>query len=390
MHDNPPVIEGIPGTQFQDEVVIRRLRWASDETGFAIIDADRAGDEVVLVGTIAHLEERERVRISGQWQDDKRYGLQVKVATAEPLAPTGEAALLVYLKRVRHVGGRRAERLLELYGEAVLETIDHDPRAAFRRLGLSAGRITEAVKSWDELRSSRALHLLLAPHGLAWLVPRIERHYGPRAHRVVRERPYDLTSVFGIGFQTADTIARSVNVPADAPARAHAGVLHVLSEAERAGSTCLPVAELAVRAGELLGTAPDAKQLGEMADAGTLVIELSEANAGMPDNEFSDARHRARRSSRRARTRRARLSASRARPTRSGPTAPRRRSSSATSPRSSESWPPRRRVSRLRARHPPTTSSPRPSRQPRSAPRSPPDSRSSPAARARARPRRSG
>ena len=56
MHDNPPVIEGIPGTPFQDEVVIRRLRWASDETGFAIIDADRAGDEVVLVGTIAHLE----------------------------------------------------------------------------------------------------------------------------------------------------------------------------------------------------------------------------------------------------------------------------------------------------------------------------------------------
>ena len=130
MHDNPPVIEGIPGTQFQDEVVIRRLRWASDETGFAIIDADRAGDEVVLVGTIAHLEERERVRISGQWQDDKRYGLQVKVATAEPLAPTGEAALLVYLKRVRHVGGRRAERLLELYGEDVLE--DDRPRPARR------------------------------------------------------------------------------------------------------------------------------------------------------------------------------------------------------------------------------------------------------------------
>ena len=204
----------------------------------------------------------------------------------------------MYLKRVRHVGGRRAERLLELYGEAVLEAIDHDPRAAFRRLGLSAGRITEAVKSWDELRSSRALHLLLAPHGLAWLVPRIERHYGPRAHRVVRERPYDLTSVFGIGFQTADTIARSVNVPADSPARAHAGVLHVLSEAERAGSTCLPVAELAVRAGELLGTAPDAEQLGEMADAGTLVIELSEAKAGTPADEYSEADAGARRSSR--------------------------------------------------------------------------------------------
>jgi exodeoxyribonuclease V alpha subunit len=276
LHDNRPVIEGIPGTQFQEEVVIRRLRWSSDETGFAIIDADRAGDEVVLVGTIAHLEERERVRIDGLWQDDRRYGLQVKVATAEPLAPTGDAALLAYLKRVRHVGAGRAGRLLDLYGETVLDDIDRDPRAVFRRLGLGPGRITEAIKSWDCLRSSRALHLLLAPHGLAWLVARIEKHYGSRAHRVVRERPYDLTSVFGVGFQTADTIARSLDVAFDSPARTRAGVLHVLSEAERAGSTCLPVPELAGRAGELLGVAPDAERLNEMADADELVLEIGD------------------------------------------------------------------------------------------------------------------
>jgi exodeoxyribonuclease V alpha subunit len=273
------VIEGIPGTPFQDEVVIRRLRWSSDETGFAIIDADRAGDEVVLVGTLAHLEERERVRIDGQWQDDRRYGLQVKVATAEPLAPSGDAALLAYLKRVRHVGSTRAERMLDIYGDTVLEVIDRDPRAAFRRLGLGPARITEAIKSWDGLRSSRALHLLLAPHGLAWLVARIEKHYGSRAHRVVRERPYDLTSVFGVGFQTADTIARSLDVAADSPARTRAGVLHVLSEAERAGSTCLPVPELAGRAGELLGTAPDAARLNEMAEAGELVLEIGDDEA---------------------------------------------------------------------------------------------------------------
>ena len=283
------MIEGTPGTPFEDEVLIRRLRWASDETGFAIIEADRDGDEIVLVGTISHLEERERVRVSGEWQDDRRYGLQVKVSTADPIAPTGEAALLVYLKRVKHVGTGRAEKLLTRHGEDVLDAIDRDPPAVFRALGLSPKRVNEAVKSWDGLRSSRALHLLLAPHGLAWLVARIEKHYGPRAHRIVRERPYDLTSVFGIGFQTADTIARSVDVPADSPARARAGVLHVLSEAERAGSTCLPVAELALRAGELLGTPPDAKQFGEMADAGALVIELSRSDALTVETGAADA-----------------------------------------------------------------------------------------------------
>src|SRR3954447_14393691 len=98
------MIDGEPGAAFEDEVVIRRLRWSSDESGFAVIDADRDGDDVVLVGTIAHLEERERVRIAGTWHDDKRFGLQVKVNVAEPVAPSGEAALMAYLKRVKHIG----------------------------------------------------------------------------------------------------------------------------------------------------------------------------------------------------------------------------------------------------------------------------------------------
>ena len=90
------LIEGMPGAPFEDEVVVVRLRWSSDETGFAVIDADRDGDEVVLVGTLAHLEPRERVRVRGTWQEDRRFGLQVRVA--------GRRA-------ARAVGRRRAARL---------------------------------------------------------------------------------------------------------------------------------------------------------------------------------------------------------------------------------------------------------------------------------------
>jgi exodeoxyribonuclease V alpha subunit len=273
------MIEGTPGTPFEGEVLIRRRRWASDDSGFAVVDADRDGDEVVLVGTIAHLEERERVRIAGVWQDDRRFGMQVKVATAEPLAPAGDAALTAYLKRVKHIGPGRAERLLERYGDDVLGAIDRDPEAAFRAAGLNPRRTNEAIRSWNGLRSSRALHLLLAPHGLAWLVPRIAKHYGHRAHHIVRERPYELTSVFGVGFHTADTIARAGGVPPDSPARARAGVIHVLAEAEKDGSTCLPVAELAAKAGVLLGGQPSAELLREMNGEGELVLDVDPAGA---------------------------------------------------------------------------------------------------------------
>ena len=78
------------------------------------------------------------------------------------------------------------------------------------------------MKSWHALRSTRALHLLLAPHGLAWLVPRLVKEYGDRAAQVVQQRPYELTSVFGVGFQIADTIARAAGVSPRRPPRARA------------------------------------------------------------------------------------------------------------------------------------------------------------------------
>ena len=143
---------------------------------------------------------------------------------------------------------------------------------------MSPKRVNESIRSWNGLRSTRALHLLLAPHGLAWLVPRIAAEYGDRANDVVKSRPYELTSVFGVGFQIADTIARAAGVGRDSVGRTRAAVAHVLSEAERAGSTCLPVPELVSRAAELLGTGivPDAALLQDMSAADQLVLEADD------------------------------------------------------------------------------------------------------------------
>ncbi len=273
------MIEGEPGTAFEGEVTVRRIRFAGEDGGFAVLDADRDGDDLVLVGPVAHLEERERARIRGTWQDDRRFGMQVRVATAEPLAPSGDAALLAYLKRVKHVGDGRARQLLARHGPEVLEAIDADPSGALRAVGLNPKRTNEAVRSWHGLRSSRALHLQLAPHGLAWLVPRITQAHGERAHLVVRERPYELTSVFGVGFAIADRIARTGGIAPDAPARSRAAVVHTLAEAERDGSTCLPVAELATRAAALLaGPPPDAALLAAMVDDGQIVVEVDDGS----------------------------------------------------------------------------------------------------------------
>jgi exodeoxyribonuclease V alpha subunit len=262
------------GEPFAGEVLVRARRFASEESGFAVLDCEADGERVVLVGPLVHLEERERAAVSGTWVLDPRYGPQVKVREAHPVAPADGEALLAYLRRVRHVGPRRAAALHVAHGADVLAAIDRDPRETFVRAGLSPMRAAEAARSWDALRATRGLHLLLAPHGLAHLTMRIHRHYGDRAYRIVAERPYELTSVFGVGFATADAIARGTGVPPDSPARARAALLHVLAEAERDGSTCLPAAALLAGAGELLGgESPALALLHELEEGGDVELD---------------------------------------------------------------------------------------------------------------------
>ncbi len=242
-------------TAFESEVTVRRIRFASADSGWAVVEA--AGDDgtpIVLVGPLVHLEEREHAHVVGTWVQDSRYGPQVKVTEARPLPPSDAPAVIAYLCRVKHVGVKRAAWLIERYGTpTVFDAIDEDPHTAFTAAGIRRGAVAEATRSWEQLRVTRRLHLLLAPHGLAYLASRLRETYGDSAHRVVSERPYELTSVFGVGFRIADQIAQRLGVSPDSPDRTRAAMLHVLSEAERGGSTCLPADVLLSSAGELLG-----------------------------------------------------------------------------------------------------------------------------------------
>ena len=260
---------------FDDEVTVRYVRYANEQTGWAVLDAAGPdGTPVALVGPLVHLEEGERARIVGDWVNDSRYGRQIKVSEARPLPPQDPAALTGYLRRINHVGPRRAEDLVALFGpEQVLDVIDSDPEHAFAQVGLRAVMAQEAAESWQKLRVTRRLHLLLAPHGLAYLASRIHEHYGTAAHQILADDPYQLTSVFGVGFAIADRIARASGTPPDAAKRERAALMHVLAEAERGGSTCLPARALRTEAGELLSGEVAADRIDALVTDGHVVRE---------------------------------------------------------------------------------------------------------------------
>lgn len=267
---------------FDAEIRVRHVRWAAPDGGFAVLSVEAPdGDDVTVAGPVAHLSEGARARVVGRWAEHDRYGLQVQAEAAYELDPDDAAGALKYLTTIRRIGKRRAKQLIDRHGPTVLEQIDADPDAAFSALPrMSASAATAAADSWRERRALRDLYILLAPHGAGWLAAPLHERHGPSAVGIVRSDPYRLTEEHGIGFETADAIARAHGVADDSPSRYRAALVHVLQTAERrAGHTYLPLAELRRSASELVGALPD----GLIEDLGaTHALAVADDRAALP------------------------------------------------------------------------------------------------------------
>src|SRR4029079_1838295 len=76
----------------------------------------------------------------------------------------------------------------------------------------------------------------------------------------------------GMGFATADALARALGTPPDAPSRIAARLLHALHHAAGDGHLHIPREEVLARAWRLLGTDPE-DRLDELTASGKLVEE---------------------------------------------------------------------------------------------------------------------
>jgi exodeoxyribonuclease V alpha subunit len=263
------------GESFDAEIDVRQVRWQSPDGNFAVLGVEAAdGDYVTVAGPVAHLAEGDRARVVGRWTDHERYGPQVQADAAYELDPIDGAGALKYLRTISRIGKRRAQLLVDAHGQTVLERIDADPETAFRALPrMSERAVAAATESWRERRALRDLYVLLAPHGAGWLAAPLHERHGPDAVGLVREDPYRLTEEHGVGFDTADAIARAHGVAADSPSRYRAAAVHVLQEADRRdGHTYLPAGELARRANTLVGELPNGL-LRDLAALQAIVLE---------------------------------------------------------------------------------------------------------------------
>src|SRR6185312_12198995 len=150
-----------------------------------------------------------------------KYGRQFDVHGFTTVLPATIQGIQRYLGSglIKGIGPVMAERMVAHFGTDILQIIEEQPARLIEVPGLGPKRTKMIATAWEEQKSIKEVMVFLQGVGVSTsLAVRIYKKYGDSSISVVRNEPYRLAAdVWGIGFKTADTIARSVGIPHDSP-----------------------------------------------------------------------------------------------------------------------------------------------------------------------------
>lgn len=238
--------------------VVEKIIFSNQETGYAVarLLPDGGGQSAVIIGFLAGIKEGEHIRSFGSWEENRKFGLQFRVARCEFVPPTSERGIEKYLSSglIKGIGPVMAERIVRHFGADTLKVIDEQPHRLREVEGIGRKTLKKIAAAWEEHRDQRETMIFMQSCGITpAYAARIIKEYGNSASRILKENPYRLMfDIQGIGFKLADSIAQKMGISKDSPERSAAGLLHILNEMAGEGHVYAPGDHLTAKCSEML------------------------------------------------------------------------------------------------------------------------------------------
>ncbi|MBW4565185.1 MAG: ATP-dependent RecD-like DNA helicase [Mojavia pulchra JT2-VF2] len=240
--------------------VVERLTFHSEESGYTVarLIRPRTTDLTTIVGSFANIQPGQTLQLTGFWRDHPQYGPQFQVTNYKETKPATLTGIEKYLGSglIKGVGPVTAKRIVAHFGLETLDIIENQIDRLIEVQGIAKKRIKLIKNAWSTQKAIKEVMVFLQSHGVSTTYAvKIYKQYQDKAIATVTENPYQLaTDIYGIGFLTADKIARNLGVAPDSEFRYCAGIIHALSEAAEDGHCYLPQKELIEKVIKLLTT----------------------------------------------------------------------------------------------------------------------------------------
>lgn len=236
---------------------VENITFRNEDNGYTVLTLLSEKKEIKCTGTFGYIGEGEYVEIEGEEVFHDIYGEQIKVISYEIIPATDEFSIKKYLGSgaIKGLGAVLADRIVERFGEDTIRIIEEEPERLAEIRGITTRKAMDICKQVEDKKDMRDIMIFLQGYGISpALANKIYTLYGTKVYDIIKTNPYRLADdVAGVGFKTADEIARRAGVEVNASVRIKSGMCYALADASTSGHTYLPKEQLAQRTINLLG-----------------------------------------------------------------------------------------------------------------------------------------
>jgi exodeoxyribonuclease V alpha subunit len=230
--------------------IVERVTYHAEDSGYTVarLKTPSAHDLITIVGSFPDIHAGQTLRLAGYYREHAKYGQQFQVTSAQETKPATLTGLEKYLGSglIKGIGPVTAKRIVKHFGLDTLEIIEQSCSRLIEVPGIGERRVGMIERAWAAQKAIKEVMLFLRGHDVSTTYAvKIYKVYGDKSIEIVSKNPYQLaTDIYGIGFITADTIARKLGIAPDSDFRYRAGLLYMLSQAGEEGHCFLPVKKL--------------------------------------------------------------------------------------------------------------------------------------------------
>lgn len=236
---------------------VEAIVFQNEDNGYVVATIKYDDSKVTIVGVIPYVVEGQTLKLKGQWSNHKKFGQQFKVEECEEVLPDSVIGIERYLSSgvVQGIGPVTARKIVEHFGTDTLKVMEEDIERLKEIEGIGEKKIKVIAESFATQRDIRSIMVFLQTYGVTpTQCNKIYKRFGKAAIEMVKNNPYILTEeISGIGFKTADKIARSLGIEITSPYRIQSGIIYLVKHFSLLGNTYMPLEKLISEGKDILG-----------------------------------------------------------------------------------------------------------------------------------------
>lgn len=229
----------------QIEGPIEEIIFRNEQNGYTVFGIDYNTTPVICVGKLINANIGENLSLEGDFVNNSKYGRQFAFSSYEVILPTTLVGIEKYLSSglIKGVGPITAKNIVQHFKEQTFNVIEMNPSMLAEVKNISMKKALDIGDKFKELKKLQNTVMFLQKYNITTnMALKIYEIYGSKTVDTVKNNPYRLVEdIDGIGFLTADKIAKSIGIPQNSEYRVRAGILYSLSSSvDKTGNTYLP------------------------------------------------------------------------------------------------------------------------------------------------------